>query len=416
MSLEELSEELITILRSKEISKEDRLNKVIRFLENHSQNAKEIIGTIVKNVTVTPLNMACLSSQEAVVKLFLLTYKADPNARDGFSNTALLSILNKFIINETGLSIIRILAENGADLNALVLDESPLMFATYPAFSKNVKLNSLVDLLIELGADVNKTNSKGQTPLIFAAKEDAKREIPSLIRSGADLNAQDDCGRTALMYCVMKNNQMANDLIEAKANVFIKDQECNTAIDFLDFCKEETNSRTIIPKLARAYLEPLSSYFKTSSYEQIQSDIDKFLKNPNDELFPVKLYHLSAIRRLNLIFYDDFEMIFKKFANDFEYLLYFDSSDFVEKLYADVINRINQDDAEIDGQTLKGMRSRAKSEEDLSRLNEITDILKDKSKLASDFLIEAKKVIESLKRSVKNLPIDFLSSDIWKTL
>lgn len=190
--------------------------------------------------------------------------------------------------------------ENGADVNGLDYnDETPLFKvvkkqASYEStFTPNKKLE-LMQTLIDLGADVNKQDRYGMTPLMHTTgayeetkllldnnaniyladkngnsvlnylKPDQKKlvmykdainavssgkcnanikiyndntsllmeygdiDAKSFIKAGTDLNAQNDFGETALM--VMKNKESIKDVIEAGANLDIKDRNGNTAL------------------------------------------------------------------------------------------------------------------------------------------------------------------------------------------
>lgn len=190
--------------------------------------------------------------------------------------------------------------ENGADVNGLDYnDETPLFKVVkkqadhLSAFTPNKKLE-LMQTLIDLGADVNKQDNYGMTPLMHTTgayeetkllldnnanfyladkkgnsvlnylKPDQKKlvmykdavnnvnigkynpnikiyddhstflieygdiDAKSFIKAGTDLNAQNDFGETALM--VMKNKESIKDVIEAGANLDIKDRNGNTAL------------------------------------------------------------------------------------------------------------------------------------------------------------------------------------------
>lgn len=56
------------------------------------------------------------------------------------------------------------------------------------------------------GADVNKTNERGSTPLLEAARFGHDDICRVLIAAGADLKAKDNDGKTALMLAVQNNH------------------------------------------------------------------------------------------------------------------------------------------------------------------------------------------------------------------
>lgn len=65
---------------------------------------------------------------------------------------------------------------------------------------------SIVERLIELGANVNDKNDRGWTPLILASNSGHLNLIPLLVECGADINAVDNNGQCAAMYAVYRNN------------------------------------------------------------------------------------------------------------------------------------------------------------------------------------------------------------------
>ena len=63
----------------------------------------------------------------------------------------------------------------------------------------------MVELLIEFGADINKVNKHGYTPLIISCIENYINIVKLLIENGSDVNAEDDDGYTQLIYsCIEK--------------------------------------------------------------------------------------------------------------------------------------------------------------------------------------------------------------------
>ena len=96
------------------------------------------------------------------------------------------------------------------------------------------QLHTLHEILCEyLGADVNATNKRGDTPLIYAVKV----QLPEVVRlltkmeSNLDVNAANTAGTTALHYAAaFDNKEIATILLQLKADVFIKDKTGKTAV------------------------------------------------------------------------------------------------------------------------------------------------------------------------------------------
>lgn len=84
---------------------------------------------------------------------------------------------------------------------------SPLMFA---AESGNLYITGL---LIENGANVNKTPSGGTSAIIAASKKNNIEIVELLLKSGADINSKDNEGNTSLIYCADRGYPLLADLL-----------------------------------------------------------------------------------------------------------------------------------------------------------------------------------------------------------
>ena len=83
------------------------------------------------------------------------------------------------------------------------------------SFCKLIQLGDYdtVKLLIEEGADVNQ-KSTGLTPLMFAARHNKVEIVKLLIENGANLKAKSDKGYTALKYAEISNATEAYEVIK----------------------------------------------------------------------------------------------------------------------------------------------------------------------------------------------------------
>ena len=115
---------------------------------------------------------------------------------------------------EPNIEIIKLLIENGADVNNKnFIDSSPLHYAV------ELKNTEIIKLLIDKGADVNNKNSFGDTPLhraVFNSLENTK----ILIENGADIKAKDKDGKTPLDiakdYKELKYTTSTDNILTAK--------------------------------------------------------------------------------------------------------------------------------------------------------------------------------------------------------
>lgn len=72
---------------------------------------------------------------------------------------------------------------------------------------------AIIELLIELGADVNAKESNGRTPLHHAANNGHLEVIELLVRCGADLEASDGEGMTALKWAKISRTGRKKEIV-----------------------------------------------------------------------------------------------------------------------------------------------------------------------------------------------------------
>jgi ankyrin repeat protein len=177
----------------------------------------------------TPLMWACEYPRPEIIKL-LLKHKANPNFTVGETGVTALSYLLTHSVQNLGRgfkggsqppkdirSILRMLLDAGADPNA-PLDQNgntPLIYVANMDYFAGLN-SSLAEELIDGGADINKANLSGQTPLmIFAIKGDESEHniAELLLDNGADPAMTDGGSNTALMYAASNSNKMSGKKI-----------------------------------------------------------------------------------------------------------------------------------------------------------------------------------------------------------
>jgi len=77
------------------------------------------------------------------------------------------------------------------------------------------------DELIKKGADVNKSNRDGETPLMSAAKNGHMAVVELLIRSGANINATDNLGSSAVRYAQRKGRSDMVQLLQSHGGKYL---------------------------------------------------------------------------------------------------------------------------------------------------------------------------------------------------
>ena len=120
--------------------------------------------------------------------------------------------------------IVTYLLENGANVNKPVGGWSGDNYMSTPLHIaiRRIGNSEIINLLIANGADVNKKNSRGITPLHEAVDKGYEEITNILLVNGANVNARDDAGETPLYKTLddkRANVAMASILIENGADV-----------------------------------------------------------------------------------------------------------------------------------------------------------------------------------------------------
>lgn len=97
---------------------------------------------------------------------------------------------------------------------------------------------ALVRLLLKAGADVNRADKYGNTPLMAVTGLKSEKEALSIIRqllkAGANVNAADENGKTALMKIACSDSiEALKLLLEANPDVNARDNKSHSALDMV---------------------------------------------------------------------------------------------------------------------------------------------------------------------------------------
>ncbi|CAH0025146.1 unnamed protein product [Clonostachys rhizophaga] len=169
----------------------------------------------------SPLHVCCRQDQPELARL-LLDKGADPGDVNAYGMTPM-----HFAAENNSLSCIRVLFEYSADLSAVSsIQSTPLTDAILSNHKEAVKAliecgadpniaqlrspslvlatgqTSMVELLIDLGADVSFLDPAGRTPLHAAAYDGHLEAARVLLERGADINTEDYAGYTPLTDAV----------------------------------------------------------------------------------------------------------------------------------------------------------------------------------------------------------------------
>jgi uncharacterized protein len=185
--------------------------------------------SLANDYGATAMGLAAEAAHTEILKL-LLAAGADPDSANPDGQTALMAVARTGHVDAA-----RVLLEQGAKVDAREHwgGQSALMWASarrHPA---------MIEFLIEQGADVNarsvhrdyqrrvtaegrpkSLDSGGFTPLLYAARENCIACVDVLLAHGADINRPDPDGVSPLHIAVMNANwDLARRLIEAGADV-----------------------------------------------------------------------------------------------------------------------------------------------------------------------------------------------------
>jgi len=138
----------------------------------------------------TPLTAAAGSLSSKTVEL-LLAHGADVNRQDRGGRTA----LDTAVSVGTSPAIVRVLIAHGADVKSKPWTGVAVLSMGNGEWASRV---GILEALIAAGAEVDRRNRSGDTPLLSAASLGLKNATRILLDHGADVNAADDDGITAL--------------------------------------------------------------------------------------------------------------------------------------------------------------------------------------------------------------------------
>lgn len=309
-------------------------------------------------------------NRRETIKLLIELMGENIKLKDALEKDALL-----YAIEMEDNESVKFLIEHGADVNTKDRFKKCALF-----YAVSIGSVDILRLLVEQKADVNCVDDYGRTPLMYVRLPDV---VQYLIRNGANLDVQDKMGETALMKNNYRDQQLVIcQILEAGANIYLKDNLGKTALEHA----YEKNNPTCIEYLMRKFLRQICDYFNDRIPENISKNIREFIETKNEEAFPIKKYHVFALSLLvKQVEKGEIRLYEEKFQNDYDFLVYFICSDFEEKLWADVINRLDENMVEVNGQLLIARKIRAKSEAELKEIEQLFKLFNAKRKLAEQF-------------------------------
>lgn len=156
-------------------------------------------ANIKDNIGYTALFNAFLSNLEEDTIKKIIESGGTINAVDNFGNNFLMTLLidlNYDIKDESDMKVIRLLIDNGIDLNYKNKSGDSILHLVVESFYKFNK--QFIEYLVEKGADINITDNFGITPLILAVMKNNPSLVEFLLEQGADKELKTKDGKTAI--------------------------------------------------------------------------------------------------------------------------------------------------------------------------------------------------------------------------
>lgn len=200
---------------------------------------------------------------------------------DAAKDPSVQKSLRDEIIYRTNLgrvSDVKILIEKGALVDEINNSGVPLIsLASSRSDGEGV---DIVKLLVEAGADINKTDSRGKTALFYAAKVGNKDVVEYLLANKIRYSAIDNAGNTARIIAYQTGN---NEIIEILDN-FVRGQNAEVRQKY-----QEENK--VIEERLKVYNEKLEEQAKKE--KENQEKIRKELASAQPVLTQETVHNLS---------------------------------------------------------------------------------------------------------------------------
>ncbi len=166
------------------------------YLEKHFKESKE---NSPKQFDYYKVNGAVSMNNLPLVEYYLEKYKIKEGKE--FNDLAYTAISNGYI------DILKLFIKKGLSKNVSNKYQGTLLGASgrYP---------ELVTYLIEIGADVNKSNEREKTPLMNAASGGCVASLKILLENNAVIDAKDNKGMRAIDYAMKYNDRTKTDVIK----------------------------------------------------------------------------------------------------------------------------------------------------------------------------------------------------------
>ncbi len=183
----------------------------------------------------------------------LLKHGADPRIKNNGGATPLMAAASTSDARTVKLFL---------DLGLPVEEEDEQGFTAFMHASMNNGDPEVFKILLKAGAEVDKRNAGGVTPLMNAvtAPCPSPEVLRVLVQGGAKVNAVDNEGRTALMRAAQHaySPDMITTLLELGADITMKDSSGKTALDYAVANNQDEEILKILGKKPAPTYEPIN--------------------------------------------------------------------------------------------------------------------------------------------------------------
>eukprot|EP00118_Oscarella_pearsei_P023209 m.274571 g.274571 ORF g.274571 m.274571 type:complete len:502 (+) comp40586_c1_seq22:2774-4279(+) len=219
----------------------------------------------------TALHLTAADPSLVEVSRRLLNNGADADTRDDEDCRPIHAATR--MNNEEAVEML--LDEGGADVNAADKHGNTALLLALDG-----KFESLAEKLLEKGSTVIGTDYNGLTPLHYASQKGYLRLTQRLIDLDAIIEAADAFGKTPLHYAVVEHINVAKELVNLGANMYVRDAKGDTPlglsrrhghplktltkeeIELLDFTESSKEDLAIAPGKIRKNLVDLNFFPK----------------------------------------------------------------------------------------------------------------------------------------------------------
>ena len=250
--------ELATQLKQhKENALDLRRQKSIKNLKNGLRKFYTLHLQDTSNMPEVYIQLTEVWKEADIERLYLLVKCLLPKPKQSLLEHITIdsgSVLIKYRVEESYVDYLIAYAENKPQfmrligIFGLVINNIPILqedenknftFDSALLESSQSDNNEAVQFLLDLGVNINYSNSEGKTALMLACQAGHEEVVQTLVSAEANVNLQDSAGQTALMLAD-GNVGVVHHLLLAKADPNLQRKDGNTALHIACYERQST--------------------------------------------------------------------------------------------------------------------------------------------------------------------------------